>query len=97
MNVEVGSLDDIAVYRTESTSFATWSRVDIEITNSRAVFAAQDGGVYVAVTHSKAGLVAGAVIGSLLLVTVIVGGTYFYCRRNPETIANLRRSLQSKV
>ena len=97
MEVNKGAVEDIAIYRSDSASFATWTRVEAEIEDGKATFQAQHGGVYVAVKHSNAGLIAGAVIGTLILVAVIAGGTFFYLRKNPAALSNMKRSFQSKV
>ena len=47
--------------------------------------------------HTRGGAIAGAVIGTLLLVGLLVGATVLYARKNPSTFAGLSRSFQSKV
>ena len=65
--------------------------------DGRAVFQAQEGGVYVAVKDDNTAVVIGAVVGSLVLIIIIIVGTILYCRRKPDTWRNIKRQFTSKV
>ena len=85
------------VYKTNS-DFSTWTQVDnVKMDNGVARFAAQEGGVYVAVAHSKAGMIAGIVVGVLVLVGVLVGASVLYVRKQPGKANAFFRSCQGKV
>ena len=65
--------------------------------DGRAVFQAQEGGVYVAVKDDNTTVVIGAVVGSLVLIIIIIVGIILYCRHQPDTWRNIKRTFTSKV
>ena len=96
MEVDAGGSDNVVVYRS-STNAPAWTRVQAQVENNLATFETGEGGVYVAVGHTKDGVIAGAVVGALLLVAIIVGATVFYCRKNPGKLESVKRTFANKV
>ena len=97
MEVRTASMEDVAIYRTTSDSFATWTKMDAIIEGNIATFQAEEGGVYVGRSHTNVGLIVGITVGTLLLVGVIVGATMFYHKRNPQAFSGVARSFTAKV
>ena len=54
------------------------------------------GGAYVATRSSTTPMVVGIVVSILVIVAIVIG-TVIYCKRNPETWTNIKRSTQNKV
>jgi len=94
--VNPGATEEVVIYRTSEDS-TTWTRVDAQISGGTASFDTEEGGVYVAAGHTKAGVIAGAVIGALAVVAIIVIATVLYARKNPEKLSSLRHTFASKV
>lgn len=103
--MKINTDDDVSVYRTTSDSFATWIEVkDVSISDGKATFQAQHGGVYVARTDKdNVGMIVGITIACVVVVAVIVGAVVYF-RRHPakwqavrSTCRNAERSFHSKV
>jgi len=71
--------------------------VQAQIQNDVATFETNEGGVYVAVGHTKEGVIAGAVVGSLLLVAIVVVAVVLYVRKHSQKFDSVRRNFQHKV
>ena len=96
IDIDSPGVDDIHIYRANG-DLSQWTTLDADISGKTATFAAQHGGAYVAVRHSKTGVIVGAVVGVLVLIAILVGGTLLYRRHNPEVFVAFTRSFQQKV
>ncbi|XP_038054234.1 protein DD3-3-like [Patiria miniata] len=75
--------DMIGVYRSDPDNLVNWVRMDAKTEGQELVFSVDQGGAYVARGTVSGGFVAGVVIALVVLV-VIVGGSVFYFRKNPD-------------
>ncbi|ELT93316.1 hypothetical protein CAPTEDRAFT_125179 [Capitella teleta] len=94
--VQPGSFDDVAVYRTTSRG-STWTKIDANVDNGFAKFQTSEGGVFVAIGYTRAGVIAGAVIGALIGVALIAVATFFYSRKNPQSFSGFKRTFAGRV
>ncbi|XP_013398503.1 protein DD3-3-like [Lingula anatina] len=95
MKIDPGS-SEIGIYRTSSSNFATWTKVDAEVNDGIAQFQVAEGGVYVARTVPQVGLIVGIVVTILVIVALVVG-TVVYFKKNPNKWNNIRRSTANRV
>lgn len=89
MSVEDKS--SIEIYRSDSETFGSWSKVNANINNGLAEFQTDQGGVFVARAHSNTGPIIGIVVG-VLAVGLIVIAAVVYFKRNPQKWAALKGS-----
>ncbi|XP_071142451.1 protein DD3-3-like isoform X1 [Mytilus edulis] len=73
---------DIGIYRSNTENFAGWTKVDATINGGMAEFQTDQGGVFVARSHTNIGPIIGVVVG-LLVVALIVIAAVVYFKKNP--------------
>lgn len=73
---------DIGIYRSNTENFGGWTKVDASINGGMAEFQTDQGGVFVARSHTNVGPIIGIVVG-LLVVALIVIAAVVYFKKNP--------------
>ncbi|XP_041348275.1 protein DD3-3-like [Gigantopelta aegis] len=74
---------NVDVYRSNSDTFATWTKVDGDISGGVARLRLDRGGVFVARSQSNVALIVGVTIACIVLVAVVIGGVLYF-RRHPS-------------
>ena len=95
--------NDVVIYRSNSENFSGWTKVDTSINNGVAEFQVDEGGVFVARSHSSAGPIIGIVIGCIALGLIVIAAVVYF-KKNPAKWMALRgsanyaeKSLSNKV
>lgn len=95
--------NDVVIYRSNSENFSGWTKVDTSINNGVAEFQVDEGGVFVARSHSSAGPIIGIVIGCIVLGLIVIAAVVYF-KKNPAKWMALRgsanyaeKSLSNKV
>lgn len=89
--IKVEDKSSVEIYRSDTETFGSWSRVDASINNGVAEFQTDQGGVFVARAHRNVGPIIGIVIG-LVAVGLIVIAAVVYFKKNPEKWTSLKGS-----
>lgn len=95
--------NDVVIYRSNSENFPGWTKVDASIDNGVAEFQVDEGGVFVARSHSSIGPIIGIVIGCIALGLIVIAAVVYF-KKNPAKWMSLKggakyaeKSLSDKV
>lgn len=95
--------NDVVIYRSNSENFPGWTKVDASIDNGVAEFQVDEGGVFVARSHSSVGPIIGIVIGCIALGLIVIAAVVYF-KKNPAKWMSLKggakyaeKSLSDKV
>lgn len=94
---------DVVIYRSNSENFAGWSKIDASISGSVAQFQVDEGGVFVARSHTNPGPIIGIVVGCVALALIVIAAVVYF-KKNPAKWMALKgsakyaeKSLSNKV
>ncbi|XP_071484250.1 protein DD3-3-like [Diadema antillarum] len=85
--------DNLEMYRADPGTFTTWEKVEYTKQGNALAIETDSGGTYVVTGSTNAGTIAGAVIGCLIAVVLIVGAVVYF-RMHPDKLSGLTKTGQ---